>query len=237
MSCSMNEASRFGRMLNVIFRTTMAWFNDEELFDKQCKNHPGFTTRCRNAAQNDASVTQVEYAQYRFLVFKWHSKMLSTCIEGLRSEDYVQIRNTLILLQRLVPYFPLVHKLHDSLKFQLEAVANIEKSARPDLYALTVGFLSILKMQEKQLVDQVTFTGTWDLSELDAKREDSQESVKSVKHSKPEKERKRSKKSDSKTKRRLKREKKSRSKREKSLSSNSDEKKRSRNKRSLDETE
>ena len=61
-----------------------------------------------------------------------------TCLE---SKDYQQIRNSLILMTKLIPHYPRVHHLSMALEKRVTNLYEEEKEKRQDLYALAVGYV------------------------------------------------------------------------------------------------
>lgn len=51
----------------------------------------------------------------------------------------LQVRNGLIVLTKMLPYYPKVYHLSIVLEKRIEAIMDEEKEKRPDLYALAIG--------------------------------------------------------------------------------------------------
>ena len=51
----------------------------------------------------------------------------------------LQVRNGLIVLTKMLPYYPKVYHLSIVLEKRIEAIMEEEKEKRPDLYALAIG--------------------------------------------------------------------------------------------------
>ena len=58
----------------------------------------------------------------------------------LESKDYMQIRNALIVLTKLLPQYPKVQHLAIALDKRVEKIIEEEKKDRPDLFALATGW-------------------------------------------------------------------------------------------------
>ena len=80
-SCTENEANRYGRFL------------------------------CRVGNQPSENNDHVDFENYRHVVHKWHHKIAKALVVCLESKDYVQIRNALIVLIRILPFFPVITPL------------------------------------------------------------------------------------------------------------------------------
>lgn len=59
----------------------------------------------------------------------------------LESGDYVQIRNSLIVLTKVLPHFPVMTNLGQALERRIEKIRQEEKEKRPDLFALATGWV------------------------------------------------------------------------------------------------
>lgn len=67
-----------------------------------------------------------------------------TCLD---SKDYVQIRNALIILTKIIPFFPMLYKLSQILDKKIEKVRDEEKNKRQDLFTLASSYLGLLKQR------------------------------------------------------------------------------------------
>ena len=107
-SCTENEANRYGRFLCAMLETVMHWHSSKKIFDDECANYPGFVTKFRVGNQPSETNDHVDFENYRHVVHKWHHKIAKALVVCLESKDYVQIRNALIVLIRILPYFPVI---------------------------------------------------------------------------------------------------------------------------------
>ena len=118
-SCTENEADRYGRFLAAMLDIVMKWHKSREVFERECVGYPGFVTKFRVATGNEGekedpknSKDHVDYENYRHVVHKWHFKIAKALVVCLESKDYVQIRNALAILTKVLPYFPVITKLN-----------------------------------------------------------------------------------------------------------------------------
>lgn len=58
----------------------------------------------------------------RHVCHKWHYKITKAMVVCLDSRDYVQIRNSLIVLIRILPHFPVLAKLSQIIERKIEKV-------------------------------------------------------------------------------------------------------------------
>lgn len=146
-SCSENEAMRYGRFLYAMLETVMRWHKSKELFDRECANYPGFVTKYRLNNQHADNLDNVGYENYRHVCHKWHYKLAKAMVTCLDSKDYVQIRNSLIILIKIIPFFPVLQKVGQFIEKRIEKVRDEEKNNRQDLFTLSSSYLGLLKQR------------------------------------------------------------------------------------------
>ncbi|KAK9712875.1 Transcription- and export-related complex subunit [Popillia japonica] len=146
-SCTENEAMRYGRFLYAMLETVMRWHKSKEVFEKECANYPGFVTKYRISNQYCDNLDHVGYENYRHVCHKWHYKLAKAMIICLESKDYVQIRNALIILIKIIPFFPVLQKLSQIIEKRIEKLRDEEKNKRQDLFTLATSYLGQLKQR------------------------------------------------------------------------------------------
>ncbi|XP_008192636.2 THO complex subunit 2 isoform X2 [Tribolium castaneum] len=146
-SCTENEAMRYGRFLYAMLETVMRWHKSKELFEKECANYPGFVTKYRLNNQHADNLDNVGYENYRHVCHKWHYKLAKAMVTCLDSKDYVQIRNSLIILIKIIPFFPVLQKVGQFIEKRIEKVRDEEKNNRQDLFTLSSSYLGLLKQR------------------------------------------------------------------------------------------
>ncbi|XP_066259419.1 THO complex subunit 2 isoform X1 [Euwallacea similis] len=147
ISCTENEALRYGRFLYAMLETVMKWHKSQEVFEKECSNYPGFMTKYRVSNHTADSLDNVGFENYRHVCHKWHYKLAKAVVTCLESKDYVQIRNALIILIKIIPFFPVLIKLAQFLEKRIEKVRDEEKNNRQDLFTLSSSYLGQLKQR------------------------------------------------------------------------------------------
>ena len=95
---------------------------------QECSNYPGFVTKFRVSNQFSEANDHVGYENYRHVCHKWHYKITKAMVVCLDSKDYVQIRNSLIILIKILPHFPVLAKLSQIIERKIEKVIYIRKS-------------------------------------------------------------------------------------------------------------
>lgn len=93
----------------------------------------------------------------------------------LSSKDYMQIRNALIILMRILPNFPLLSKLSQILERYVTKVIDEEKNKRQDLFVLARSYIGQLRNKANEMIKEADFH---QVTEKPAKN--SQDSVKVV---------------------------------------------------------
>ncbi|VEN60685.1 unnamed protein product [Callosobruchus maculatus] len=146
-SCTENEAMRYGRFLYAMLETVMRWHKSKETFDMECAHYPGFVTKYRKNNQHADNLDNVDYENYRHVCHKWHYKLAKSMVTCLESKDYVQIRNSLIILIKIIPQFPTLLKLGQFIEKRIEKVRDDERNNRQDLFTLSSSYLGLLKQK------------------------------------------------------------------------------------------
>nr|CAI5831186.1 unnamed protein product [Callosobruchus analis] len=146
-SCTENEALRYGRFLYAMLETVMRWHKSKDTFDMECAHYPGFVTKYRKNNQHADNLDNVDYENYRHVCHKWHYKLAKSMVTCLESKDYVQIRNSLIILIKIIPQFPTLLKLGQFIEKRIEKVRDDERNNRQDLFTLSSSYLGLLKQK------------------------------------------------------------------------------------------
>ncbi|XP_030836802.1 THO complex subunit 2 isoform X1 [Strongylocentrotus purpuratus] len=157
-SCTENEAIRYGRFLCAMMETVMKWHGDKETYEKECGNFPGFVTVLRaSGTESSNKADQLDYENFRHVCHKWQYKLTKAVVACLESKEYTQIRNTLILLTKILQYFPLVQNLGQVLEKRVDKIRTEEKEKRPDIYALAMGYSGQLKARKQHMIPEDKF--------------------------------------------------------------------------------
>ncbi|XP_063823392.1 THO complex subunit 2 [Ostrinia nubilalis] len=157
MSCTEGEAARYGTFLCKVLGTAMRWHGDKAAFHKECAHYPGFVTKYRVSNQFTEANDHVGYENYRHVCHKWHYKITKAMVVCLDSGDYVQIRNALIVLIRVLPHFPVLEKLAQIIERKVDKVKEEEKTQRPDLYVLATGYSGQLRNKVPNMMRESDF--------------------------------------------------------------------------------
>jgi len=149
------QAIHYGRFLNRLLEEIIMWHSSKESYTKHCSKYYGFITVLRQGTTNgeNSSEAQVlDYEDFRHVCNKWQYKMMRAATTCLESSDYVQQRNVLVILPRLLPFFPKIEPQSYTLTEKIEALIEQEKNKRQDLRVKAMGYLSLLKINKKNTV-------------------------------------------------------------------------------------
>lgn len=151
-SLTENEAHNFGRFLCSLLKTVMAWHKDKNVFDRECAKYPGFVSKfC------EKDPVHVDYENYRHVCHKWHYRLTKAFIVCLDSGEFLQIRNSLIVLTRILPYLPMITSFGLAIEKRVDQIKEKEKEKRPDLYALATGYSGQLKQKKSSFIPEDKF--------------------------------------------------------------------------------
>ncbi|XP_036596611.1 THO complex subunit 2-like [Trichosurus vulpecula] len=157
-SCTENEASRYGRFLCYMLATVTKWHSDRTVYEKECGNYPGFLTILRATGFDGGNkADQLDYENFRHVVHKWHYKLTKASVHCLETGEYAHIRNILIVLTKILPWYPKVLNLGQALERRVHKICQEEKVKRPDLYALAMGYSGQFKNRKLSMVPENEF--------------------------------------------------------------------------------
>merc|ERR1711981_1030042 len=136
------------------------WHSAKEIFEEECVGYPGFVTKFRVADKSGANEKpddHVDYENYRHVCHKWHYKIAKALVVCLESKDYVQIRNALTILTKILPHFPVISKLNGVIEKRIEKVCTDEKESRKDLYIKAMSYSGQLKARKHLVMREHEF--------------------------------------------------------------------------------
>ncbi|XP_075247054.1 THO complex subunit 2-like isoform X3 [Convolutriloba macropyga] len=175
-----NEVSRYGRFLYCMWEIILKWHSDKQIYDKECINYPGFFMTIRKDSNSAANKNEaiLEYENFRHVCYKWQFKVARDLIQCLESGDYIQTRNTVILLTRMLPYFPKVTHLAAAIEKRVDKVRQEEKDSRPDLSSLCMAYVVKMKTQKSKLMNEEQFHDKSDRMKKQEKMKQNEAAVK-----------------------------------------------------------
>ncbi len=149
-----------GRFLGALLETVSRWHQDDSVYNLECAKTPGFISMMRSSGQGNEK-QDLDYENFRHITFKWHFKLTKSFVILLESKDYIQVchvlilltaiiilpctqlRNGLLVLIKMVPYYPKVYHLSIALEKRIEKILEEEKDKRQDLYTMAVGYVTL----------------------------------------------------------------------------------------------
>jgi len=157
--CTENEAGRYGRFLAAMLETVMKWHAEREVFERECSGYPGFITKFRVTEKNSSSneTDTVDFENYRHVCHKWHYKIAKALVVCLESKDFVQIRNSLIVLTKIIQHFPAIQNLATVIEKRIEKVCEDEKDKRQDLYIKARSYQGQLGARKAKMMKESDF--------------------------------------------------------------------------------
>jgi len=147
------EANNLGIFLQHTMTLMSHWREDPKVYEAECSSSPCFGINFTRLEDNK----RASFKDFRKLNFKWQMKLARAFTAALASGEYVQIRNALIVLNRLVKVFP---ELATATGNTQKAAAKVRDSdKREDLKLLANMYYNTLQAQVSQrpMYDKVTY--------------------------------------------------------------------------------
>lgn len=147
--CTDFEAGRLGRFLYETLKMAYYWKSDESIYEQECGNMPGFAVYYR-----DPNSQRVTFAQYIKVHWKWSGRITRLLIQCLESNEYMDIRNALIILTKISSVFPVTKKTGFNLE---KRVSKIKADEREDLKVLATGVAAALAARKSAWISEEEF--------------------------------------------------------------------------------
>eukprot|EP01018_Ginkgo_biloba_P036677 Gb_33812 [translate_table: standard] len=147
--CTEFEAGRLGRFLYETLKMAYYWKSNESIYERECGNMPGFAVYYR-----DPNSQRVTFAQYIKVHWKWSGRITRLLIQCLESNEYMDIRNALIILTKISSVFPVTRKTGINLE---RRVGKIKADEREDLKVLATGVAAALAARKSAWVSEEEF--------------------------------------------------------------------------------
>lgn len=174
-ACTENEASHYGRFLCHILKTTSHWHSSSDIYNQQCERFPGSIINIDNSEY-------ISYETYRDICYKWHYRLTRSFSVALESNNYIQIRNALVVMISVIDYYPAIKHFGKGIGIKIEEVRNQEKGNRQDLFALATAYAGRLDDRKPHLIPESNFH-TVDGKSSQRERQPSSSSRKKARHS------------------------------------------------------
>ena len=162
-ACTIREAENFGRFLKQILGDLAEWHASKTVYETEAlgksRDGSGFAVKINKDGKQ--LITLLEYEEFRRQLYRFHKslcKALHDCLSGM---EWMHIRNAITVLKGVIEYFPAVEFLGNSLKRDLENIAQREQNSREDLSLLANALMpELVKRQSKWVIVQAFSTGT-----------------------------------------------------------------------------
>uniref|UniRef100_A0A6I8PJE7 THO complex subunit 2 n=1 Tax=Ornithorhynchus anatinus TaxID=9258 RepID=A0A6I8PJE7_ORNAN len=152
------DAVYCARFVELVHQQKTPNFSTLLCYDRECGNYPGFLTILRATGFDGGNkADQLDYENFRHVVHKWHYKLTKASVHCLETGEYTHIRNILIVLTKILPWYPKVLNLGQALERRVHKICQEEKEKRPDLYALAMGYSGQLKSRKPYMVPENEF--------------------------------------------------------------------------------
>ncbi|KPM11917.1 THO complex subunit 2-like protein, partial [Sarcoptes scabiei] len=149
---ALQQNDHVAKVMNRLEKEKHLWFGPNINKMDECAKYPGFVTKfC------EKDPVHIDYESYRHVCHKWHYRLTKAFILCLDSGDYIQIRNSLIVLTKLLSHFPVMISFAQAIERRLDKIRNEEKEKRPDLFALATGYSGQLKSRKSTFIPESEF--------------------------------------------------------------------------------
>ncbi|KAL5032135.1 hypothetical protein BDV3_000726 [Batrachochytrium dendrobatidis] len=155
------EAKNYGLFLAVNLQILSIWHAKKSVYEKEGQGDglPGFLCRWptgRALFDRAPKDDIMNYEQFRRAMSKWHLKLRKAFLDALQSQEYVQIRNAILILDKLIDNFPATKEVGISIQ---KVVKNIEDTeTRSDLKQLARSYFAKLYSKEKHWISVTQFS-------------------------------------------------------------------------------
>ncbi|GEM11852.1 tho2 protein [Rhodotorula toruloides] len=155
-SCTENEARNFGRFLFDILADLYRWHKDKSAYVEEAANPQtsGFLRSMASTQAGEAGRVRgyYDHAEYQRAVLKWHTTMVQGFIDSFKSDEYMHIKNSILVLTKIAPYFPLDYTVGEKLERAVSELVVVEK--REDLQILAQGYKAVISKRRPQWLNQ-----------------------------------------------------------------------------------
>lgn len=153
-SSTENEARNYSRFLYTILSDLSPWHRSADIYGKEAigQKLPGFQMRWqdRHGGEEIPKSDLLTWDQFRLIFCKWQDCLQRAFKSCLASQEYMRIRNTIIVMTRISPFYPLIDAHGTEISTIVESLAANEQ--RGDLKILAQGLLATLKARKKSWV-------------------------------------------------------------------------------------
>ena len=149
------QASNLGRFLNEILGGLLHWKSNKRTYESEFSRLPGAITNFNMT--EGANNPKAAYTDYVKIVYKWYTGILKKMHALLASSEYMEVRNVLHVLTRIVDVFPMMTYVCAHIDKKIEQIIK-ENEDRKDLQTLASQYHAQLKKIKPELLSVEKFT-------------------------------------------------------------------------------
>ncbi|CAG8527593.1 11651_t:CDS:2 [Acaulospora colombiana] len=164
-TCSEAEARNYGIFLRTILQSLSSLHKDERTYNKigKGKGIPGFQMKWSSQNRQPASVSETDllgYQDFRRVFYKWHSKLYKAFEQGLQSQEYLSLRNSIIVISTIHEYFPAIDIFGKKIENLIKTVISEQCTKWKDIEVLAISYSGRLQLDKKNWVALEDFRHT-----------------------------------------------------------------------------
>ena len=135
-SCSERESSQLGVYMSCVLAKVSKW-REHVHFERECLASVNFEIPAGSSGWRQAN-----HSDFIDLSYNWHLKLTKGILARLNQDDYMELRNTIAVLVRIVDEYPIIasHGLH--LQREIERLKKSER--RGDIQTLATRYFAML---------------------------------------------------------------------------------------------
>lgn len=155
--CTAREAENFGRFLYEILKFLAHWHSKQEIYEKEALGSQGQLHGFAKSvdATTGAPKELLNYEDFRRQMSNWHNALTWALRWCFNSGDYMQIRNSIVVLRTVVPVFPALLHQGNTLRDIVKSLSETE--TRNDLQLAALSLRGPLKKRETAWVKPQDF--------------------------------------------------------------------------------
>ncbi|KAJ3253280.1 THO complex subunit 2 [Boothiomyces macroporosus] len=177
------EAKNYGLFLSTILETLTRWYKDEALYDQVTRDVPGFK-------KNIESV--LSYKEFKQMMINWQLQLRQAFLPCLKSGEYMQMRNAIIVLDKINDFFPTIDFIGQQIEVSIMKIE--ENEIRGDMKQLARSYYAKIQHCKKEwkpveildLEPQIQFAGqTIIFKQLEISENDKMQKIEALAWAKP----------------------------------------------------
>ena len=162
--CSQNEAANYGRFLREIFENLEHWRNSEATYNEKAKGSDVLLPGCRYHFCESMSVDETseqdvwQHAEFcKELLHKWHIVLYRGFVDCLESKEYMKMRNSIVILDKISEYFPKSSVVGNNLIMKVKPL--LQEETREDMKVLLTRYNAVLQHNQPKWISEQEFYG------------------------------------------------------------------------------